>query len=220
MGKKTIKAQLLKDDQAAFGKLPSVPFNACRVEKTSADSESLVRFDKNDYSVPMEYAHHEIVARGYTDRLELCHQDKVVAAHDRCWDREQQIFEPLHYLPLLERKPYSLDHGRPFENWSLPKCFQILRDRLEAQQEDGTREYIRVLRLLEKYTPAQLATAIENALQLRLCGVDAITQFVDPLACWAHTTFSLAGREHLRYVTVATSDVGAYSSLLTAGDVS
>jgi transposase len=219
-GKKTIKAQLLKDDQAAFGKLPSVPFNACRVEKTSADSESLVRFDKNDYSVPMEYAHHEIVARGYTDRLELCHQDKVVAAHDRCWDREQQIFEPLHYLPLLERKPYSLDHGRPFENWSLPKCFQILRDWLEIQQEDGTREYIRVLRLLEKYTLAQLATAIENALQLRLCGVDAITQFVDPLACWAHTTFSLAGREHLRYVTVATSDVGAYSSLLTAGDVS
>jgi len=216
-GQKATKAQLLKEDRAAFSTLPEVPFAACRVEKTSADSESLVRFDKNDYSAPVEYAHHEIVAKGYTDRIELCHRETVVAVHDRCWDREQKIFNPLHYLPMLERKPYSLDHARPFENWSLPACFQILRDRLEAQQEDGTREYIRILRLLEKYTPTQLATAIENALQLRIHSADGITQFADPLASWGQTAFTLDGREHLRYVTVAACDIGAYSRLLTVG---
>jgi len=184
-GKKATKAQLLKDDQANFGELPATSFDACRVEKTSADSESLVRFDTNDYSVPVEYAYHEIVAKGYTDRVKLCHRDQVVAVHDRCWDRQQQIFNPLHYLPMLERKPYSLDHARPFENWSLPECFQILRDRLEAQQEDGTREYIRILCLLEKYTIIQLATAIENALQLRVHSADGIIQFADPLASWS-----------------------------------
>ncbi len=216
-GQKATKAQLLKDDQATFGELPAAPFDACRVEKTSANSESLVRFDTNDYSTPVEYAYHEIVAKGYTDRVELCHQDKVVAVHDRCWERQRQIFNPLHYLPMLERKPYSLDHARPFEDWSLPECFQILRDRLEAQQEDGTREYIRILCLLEKYTPAQLATAIENALQLRVHSADGIAQFADPLASWGQSTFSLEGREHLRYVTVAACDIGAYSSLLTVG---
>jgi transposase len=216
-GKKATKAQLLKDDQANFGELPATSFDACRVEKTSADSESLVRFDTNDYSVPVEYAYHEIVAKGYTDRVKLCHRDKVVAVHDRCWDRQQQIFNPLHYLPMLERKPYSLDHARPFENWSLPECFQILRDRLEAQQEDGTREYIRILCLLEKYTIIQLATAIENALQLRVHSADGIIQFADPLASWGQSTFSLDGREHLRYVTAATCDVGIYSNLLTGG---
>jgi len=114
-GQKATKAQLLKEDQAAFGPLPEVPFAACRVEKTSADSESLVRFDTNDYSVPVEYAPYEIVAKGYTDRIELCHRETVVAVHDCCWDREQKVFNPLHYLPMLERKPYSLDHTRPFE---------------------------------------------------------------------------------------------------------
>jgi len=63
-GKKASKSELLKEEQAAFGLLPALPFDACRVEQTSADSESLVRFDTNDYSVPMEYAHHEIVAKG------------------------------------------------------------------------------------------------------------------------------------------------------------
>ena len=102
-GKKVSKAELLKDDQAAFIKLPWAPFEACRVAQRSADSESLVRFDTNDYSVPVEYAHHKIVAKGYIDRVVLCHDRQVVAEHERCWDREQQVFEPLHYLPLLER---------------------------------------------------------------------------------------------------------------------
>lgn len=217
-GKKASKAQLLKEDQAVFGKLPAVPFDACRVQKTSADSESLVRFDTNDYSVPMEYAHHEIVAKGYCDRVALCHQHEVVALHDRCWDREQQIFDPLHYLPLLERKPYSLDHGRPFENWSLPACFQILRDRLEAQEAEGTRAYIRILRLLEKYTLAQLTRAIEQALQWRVYGVEAIEQFADPLVRWSPPAFSLDGRDHLRSVTVAACNVSGYSGLLTGGE--
>jgi len=218
-GKKSTKAQLLKDDQVVFGELPMVAFDACRVTKTTADSESLVRFDQNDYSVPVEYAHHEMVVKGYTDRVKLCHQEKVVAVHERCWDRQQQIFDPLHYLPLLERKPHSLEHARPFQNWPLPACFEILRDRLEAQSADGRREYIRVLRLLEKHTISQLSRSIEKALSLRLCGADAIIALADPLVCWSPGTFSLAGREHLQSVTVAGCDVGVYSSLLTAGGV-
>jgi len=27
----------------------------------------------------------------------------VIAEHPRCWSREQQIFDPLHHLPLLDR---------------------------------------------------------------------------------------------------------------------
>lgn len=145
--------------------------------------------------------------------MKLCHQHQVAAVHDRSWDRGQQIFDPRHYLPLLERKPHSLDHGRPFENWSLPACFQILRDRLEAQQDDGMREYIRILRLLEKYTPAQLARAIERALQLGVYHADAIASFADPLVCWVSTTFSLDGRDHLRQVKVSPCDVRVYRCL-------
>jgi transposase len=219
-GKKSTKAQLLKEDRFCFGPLPAIPFDACRVEDTTADSESLVRFDKNDYSVPVEYAHHDIVAKGYTDWLELCHQNKVVAVHDRCWDREQQIFDPRHYLPLLERKPHSLDHGRPFENFILPGCFEILRKRLEADPDKGLREYIRVLRLLEKYTRAELTSAVEKVLPLGAVDADVISQFVIPPKPWGQTTFCLDGREHLRQVKVNSCDVSVYNSLMVwAGGV-
>ncbi len=219
-GKKATKAELLKEDQFCFDSLPAIPFDACRVEKTTADSESLVRFDRNDYSVPVEYAYHDITVKGYTDRVELCHKYEVVAIHDRCWDREQKIFDPMHYLPLLERKPHSLDHGRPFENFVLPTCFQVLRDRLEADPEKGLREYIRVLRLLERYTLVELVDAIEKTIPLGAVSADVISLFVQPPQPWEHTTFCLDGREHLRQVKVDRCDLNVYNSLtIWAGGV-
>jgi hypothetical protein len=41
------------------------------------------------------------VLKAYTWRLEIAVKDRVVATHVRCYDREQDILDPLHYLPLL-----------------------------------------------------------------------------------------------------------------------
>ena len=150
-GKNGTKAELLKKDQAVFLDLPPVPFDACRKQPTRASSLSLVRFDDNDYSAPVDYAHHEILIKGYVDRVVLCHKEKVVAEHKRSWQKEGTFLDYLHYLPLLERKPGFLDHARPLVDLNLPECFEILRRRLvieEAKQGDGIREFIRVLRLL------------------------------------------------------------------------
>ena len=67
------------------------------------------------------------------DEVRLVVDDRLVARHPRCWDREQVIFEPIHYLALLERKPGALDYARPLEDWELPECFGVLRRRLEAE---------------------------------------------------------------------------------------
>ena len=216
-GQKARKIELLEHDRAAFSPLPATRFDACRVSSTQADSEALVRFQTNDYSVPVEYAHHPVIAKGYTHRIVIAHKSQVVAVHPRCWDREQQIFNPLHYLPLLERKPHSLDHGRPFSEWQLPESFATMRRRLEAERDDGTREYVRVLRLLEKHPLPELTEAIEKALRRRTHGRDEVAQYLRSPEPWELTTFSLDGRPHLRQVRVACSDVRTYNSLLEAG---
>ena len=98
-----------------------------------ADSESLVRFDHNDYSVPAQYAHRQLIVVATVEEVRLVFEDRLVAQHRRCWDREQTFFEPIHYLALLERKPGGFDYARPLENWQLPECFGLLRRRLEAR---------------------------------------------------------------------------------------
>jgi hypothetical protein len=90
---------------------------------------------------------------------------RVVARHRRCWGKEQTRFDPVHYLALLERKPGALDFARPLDGWQLPDCFGVLRRRLEAELAGrGTREFIKVLRLLEGAAVPQLAEAVEYAL--------------------------------------------------------
>ena len=217
-GQKASKAVLLAEDQASFLPLPQVPFDACRKHRAWSCSLSLVRFDTNDYSVPTAYAHHELLVKGYVDRVEVCCADQVIAQHQRCWGREQYCLEPLHYLALLERKPGALDYGRPFADWDLPECFAVLRARLEHEfGGEGTREYIRVLKLLADHSLADLARAIERSLRCNALIRDAIAQFLIPQEDWRQGTFRLDGREHLRQVQVAQTEVAAYAALVGGG---
>ena len=222
-GKSGTKVELLKEDQAAFLSLPASLFDACRKQPTRANSLSLVRFDDNDYSVPVAYAHHEILIKGYVGRVVVCYKDKVVAEHRRSWGKEGVFFNYLHYLPLLERKPGSLDHARPFADLNLPECFDTVRRRLvaeEAKEGEGSREFIRVLRLLEDYPLATVRKAVEKALPMGAHSRDAIAQFLIPGFSWRRTTFMLAQRPHLRLVNVSEPDITAYQTLLYQGGAS
>jgi transposase len=218
--KKAPKGVLLKDDQAKFRPLPDEPFEACRQLSTAVSSLSLVRFDRNQYSVPVDYAHGTVVIKGYTDRVDICQLTTRIASHRRLWGRGDISFEPVHYLRLLERKPGALDHARPLCGWNLPECFSVLRRRLENEMAgEGTREYIRVLRLLEKHELSALERAVHKGLRIHAHTRDAIAQFLYPREDWRLTSFRLDGREHLRRVQVATSDIGAYSELLAVAGV-
>ncbi|MEI6713513.1 MAG: hypothetical protein WCO60_07165 [Verrucomicrobiota bacterium] len=91
-------------------------------------------------------------------------------------------FEPLHYLAILERKPGEWDHARPLEGWNLPECFEVLRRRLETEYETGagTREYIRVVRLMEKHSMKEPRKGVEKGLRMGALTRDAIAQFLYP----------------------------------------
>ena len=221
-GKSAPKAQLLAEDQAVFLSLPAGVFDACRKQPTRASSLSLVRFDDNDYSVPVAYAHHDILVKGYVDRVVLLFNHRVVAEHRRSWGKAGVFFNYLHYLPLLERKPGSLDHARPLADLNLPSCFDVLRRRLEAEQQkqgDGIREFIRVLRLLEDYPMAKLRYAVEKGLAIRAHSQEAIAQFLIPRPSWRQTPYLFQRQNHLRRVTVAKPDISAYRGLLSSKEV-
>ena len=90
----------------------------------------------------------------------------------------------------------------------------------EEKQGDGTREFIRVLRLLEDYPMAKLRQAVEKALRIRAHSRDGVAQFLIPRFSWEQTTFILAKGQHLRLVKVAKPDIAAYRALLHEGGAS
>ena len=217
-GKSGTKAQLLTEDRAAFLPLPAGGFDPCRKVPTRANSLSLVRFDDNDYSVPVAYAHREILVKGYVDRVVMVHKQCIVAEHRRSWGKEGVFLNCLHYLQLLERKPGAIDHARPMADLVLPGCFDVLRRRLENEQQkqgDGTREFIRVLRLLEDYPMSRLEGAVEKGLVMRVHSRDGIAQFLSPRPSLQRSTFLLDGQKHFCRVKVDKPDISAYRALLS-----
>lgn len=214
-GKRAPKSDLLVEDQAAFLPSPKQPFEARRVTEGCANSESLVRFDTNDYSVPVQYAHRQLMVVATVEEVRVVYEDRLVARHRRSWDRERVFFEPIHYLALLERKPGGFDYARPLENWQLPECYALLRRRLEAADlQHGTRSFIRVLRLLEKFTLDQLTEAIEYALDIDVIDADSIRIILEHRAEEPIELFTLDGRPHLAHVRVEVTDVTSYQVLL------
>ena len=125
------QGELLAEERVRFLPLSDATFEACRKEPTFATKQSLVRFERNDYSVPVDWAYHPIVIKGFVDRVELWSRERCVAIHSRCYDRNQTILDPFHYLPLLERKLGGLHDARPFKGEPWGEEFAILRRELE-----------------------------------------------------------------------------------------
>jgi transposase len=214
-GQRAAKAELLKEDQAAFLPLPASPFDATRKQASRANSLSLVRFDENDYSVPVRWAHHLLTIKGSWDRVEICRGADRIASHARSWAKGQTVYEPRHYLPLLERKPGALDHSRPLQALELPECFALLRRRLESERgHQGTKDYITVLRLLEKHSIRRVAAAIEKALLTGAPSPDVVALYLYPDERTEPGTFVLAGRPQLRVVEIAPPRMEVYRELL------
>jgi transposase len=213
-GKPAAKADLLDGERSSFLPLPGEAFVAARVEPRCVDSLSLVSFDANQYSVPTAFAHHPVTVVASVDTVRVVAGDRVAATHRRCWGREQVSYDPVHYLAVLERKPGALDFAAPLEGWELPVCFGVLRRRLEAEfGGPGTRQYIKVLRLLEQVDPGELTRAVERALELGAADADAVRLILEHSRERPVGLFCLDGRPHLKAVAVPAPDLSAYASL-------
>ena len=213
-GKSAAKGDRLDEERSSFLAMPSEVFVAARVEPRRVDSLSLVSFDANQYSVPTEFAHHPVTVVASVDEVRVVAGDRLAAVHSRCWGREQVTYDPLHYLAVLERKPGALDFAAPLEGWELPVCFGVLRRQLEAEFAGaGTRQYIKVLRLLEKSEPRELARAVGRALELGVADADAVRLILEHRREQPVGLFCLDGRPHLRSVVVPSPDLSAYASL-------
>ena len=89
------------------------------------------------------------------------------------------MFEPVHYLALLEHKTGALDQARPLAGWELPTEFPTLRKLLEARMgKAGKREYVQVLRLLETFALEEVRHGVSEAIGLGAIGFDAVKHLV------------------------------------------
>ena len=109
--------QRMERDLEALLSLPAVPYDASDKHVSRVSSLSLVRYRTNDYSVPVAYGHRDVLVRGYVGEVVISNGPEVIARHRRSYERDDFVFDPIHYLPLLERKTGALDQAAPLAGW-------------------------------------------------------------------------------------------------------
>ena len=212
------KAAALLADLDALRDLPAVPFEACEHVPGQVSSVALVRYRLVDYSAPTVHAHKKVTVKGYVDRVEIALGAEIVARHRRSYVRGDVVYDPLHYLSLLEKKPGALDQAAPLRGWKLDPAFGTLRRLLEARfGPRGKREYIQVLRLHEDFPEPQVAAAVRDAVKRRLIGFDAVKHLLLARIERRPVHLDLARYPHLPQPFVAATRSADYASLLAGG---
>ena len=218
-GHKAGIGERLQADLAAMRDLPAAPFAACDLQSGQVTSTSVVRYRGNDYSVPVAYGHRAVWIKGFVTRVVIGSSAEVIAEHPRSYDTGDMVFDPVHYLPLIERKIMALDQAAPLQGWELPDAFATLRRLLEARQgKAGKREYVQVLRLLERFELEVLHLAVKDALQMRAVSFDAIKHLVLCRVERRPPRLDLDVYPFLPRTNIATTSAASYMSLLAGGE--
>ena len=217
-GHKGTIGERFEADAERLQPLPAVPYDVCDKQSVRVSSLSLVRYRSNDYSVPTAYGHQEVLVRGYVHEVVIACGAEVIARHARSWEKEDYIYDPLHYLALIEQKTNALDQAAPLAGWELPEVFLILRRLMEARMgKKGKREFVQVLRLLETFRIVDVEDGIQSALERGTIGFDAVKHLVLCRIERRPPRLDMTVYPYLPKAHVAVTSPGDYMALLSGG---
>lgn len=163
--------------------LPEEGLDLAEVCFPIVDSKGCVKVRTNGYSVPVR-AGTTVRAVVRSAVVEVWHEGRCVARHERSYSRQQKVLNLEHYLDVLERKPGALAGSTPLEQWRAQGRWPASYDRLWAAcrersgPQEGTRQMIQLLTLGRTHGYDRLRQAVETALQLGCADPAAVRYLV------------------------------------------
>jgi transposase len=215
--------QMGERERPLLRRLPPYDYDCCVTTSAHLNGYSMITFETNRYSAPVNRARREVIVKAYPFHLDILDGTTLLARHRRSYEREQDLFEPLHYLPLLEQRPGAFDYARPMRQWrkDWPESYHQMLRRLREQWPEsgrGVQEFVRVLRLHEQYPAHLVQQAIEQALAYGCPHLDGVLLCLHQLTAEANPPASLDLTEHphLQAIGMQPIDLRQYEQLLHA----
>src|SRR5216683_4784525 len=170
--------QAWEQEKPYLHSLPPFEYDCCEMATVRLTPYSQATFETNRYSVPVSRARREVTLKAYPFHVDIYDKTELIASHPRCYEREQDIFNPLHYLPLLEQRPGAFDYTTPIKRWrkDWPESYhRMLTDLKEKWPEGrGIQEFVRILQLHRDYPADLLKQAVEQAISYGCVHLDGV----------------------------------------------
>lgn len=156
--------------------LPANPFKCSRTHMVSTSRLLLFQFDRNHYSVPVEYGYRKLRVESFVDRIEVYDSAKLVTVHARCYGRGEKVMQLEHYLPLLKKKPRAVKNALVVRK--LPEVYQKLRVYLCGREPEGYREFAKILLLNQEFNFEDVLSSVEESMKLKCPNLVTIKQIL------------------------------------------
>ncbi len=190
-------------------------FDGFRATQASVSKTCLVRFDGNKYSVASRAVGRPVEIQAYAERIVIRQDGAIVGEHARCFGRNQTVYDPWHYVPVLARKPGALRNGAPFKDWLLPANLERVRRKLKGS-DDGDRQMVKILSAVLTDGLAAVEAACAEALAGGVHSADVVLNILarrrDP-----GPAATIAAPEALRLRQAPIADCARYDRLRRAG---
>ncbi len=216
----TTIGQAWEQERPSLRPLPPFEYDCCELATVRLTPYSQATFETNRYSVPVNQARRDVVVKAYPFHIDIFDHATLLARHPRCYEREQDIFDPLHYLSLLKQRPGAFDYATPMRRWrkDWPESYhQMLRELREKWPEGrGIQEFIRILQLHEDYPDTLMQEAIEQALSYGCVHLDGVLHCLHQLTVQEAPTepLDLSDRPQLDAIGNQPVDLSRYEQLL------
>jgi hypothetical protein len=173
---KTVE-QVFAEEKPKLLALPVSPFDGYQESVARVSPQLLISFDRNRYSVNAMTVGKTVQVRAYANRIIMVMNGITVAVHKRHFGRDKVIYDPWHYLAVLEKKPGALRNGAPFKQWELPESISEVRKLLE-ERVDGDRQFVGILTVVGRYGLEPVAIACTQAIADKTVSSDVILAIV------------------------------------------
>ena len=194
--------------------LPPRRYDTGKEERAGVNGQSRFQYREVGYSVPVAYQGREVVVKGYAEEVAARCDGREIARHRRGFQKGELVLDPLHYLPVLQRKPHALDHAEAFHRWTLPLIYERFRRELEHRSANGLREYVEVLSLLQQFSQREVTGALRRSAASQTFSAQAV-RFYLRLGERRQDAPALetADRWGLPQVAIARPDLSRYEAL-------
>jgi len=170
VGRSEPVGEALERERRLLGGLPREAHCTSQEATPRVDSKAMVSVRANRYSVPARLAGRRVRAQIGSNTIDVWHEGKIVASHERLAGKHETSAQLDHYLELLERKPGALARSlalrqeRDRGDW--PSCFDELWGKITERsgREEAARQMVDVLVLCRELRPDRVKLAVKGAL--------------------------------------------------------
>ncbi len=173
-GRDRLVGEMLLASQARMSPLPRYRFDPSKTITAKVDDYSTVRFDGNNYSVPVKYAGKEVSAKGYGNEVVIVYRNTEITRYTRCYEKGKTRYYLEHYIDIIDSRPRSVFNAKPVKDNVSAKLLEI------GRRLSGPKEMVKLLRLCVDYGEDKVLGAI-NHIRAPKLSVEQIQAYLIPV---------------------------------------